>query len=59
MLHLAVLIFFVLGWLLMIFRAYLPGVLSDHLLAPLYVRALRGSQPEQSTLTLQRGTYRI
>jgi len=58
-LHLAILVFFVLGWLLMIFRAYLPAVLSDRLLAPLYVRALRDSQPERSTLTLQRGTYRM
>ncbi len=58
-LHLAVLAFFVLGWLLMIFRAYLPASLTDRLLAPLYVRVLRDSQPDTTTLTLQRGQYRM
>jgi len=58
-LHLAVLAFFVVGWLLMLFRAYLPASLTDRLLAPLYVRVLRDSQPDASTLTLQRGQYRM
>ena len=58
-LHLVVLAFFVLGWLAMIFRAYLPASLTDRLLAPLYVRVLRDSQPDPSTLTLQRGQYRM
>lgn len=56
-LHLAILAIFILGWLVMIFRAYLPGFLGEKLTAPLYVRVLRDSQPEQTTLNLQRGQY--
>ncbi len=56
-LHLAILTFFSLGWLAMIFRAYLPGLLGERLTAPLYVQALRDSQPEETTLSLKRGHY--
>lgn len=57
--HLMVMVFFVAGWLAMIFRAYLPESLTDRLLAPLYVRVLRDSQPEHATLTLKRGKYQV
>lgn len=57
--HLAVLAFFVLGWLVMIFRAYLPGSFGERLLAPLYVRALLGSQPARTAMTFRRSNYRI
>lgn len=57
--HVAILLLFVGGWLLMIFRAYLPGVATDRWLAPLYIRALRNSQPPARTLTTQRGDYSL
>jgi hypothetical protein len=58
-LHLGGLAFFVAGWLLMIFRDYLPAVLIDRLIAPLYVGALQDSQPGRSTFTLLRGRYKM
>lgn len=57
-LHLSVLAFFVLGWLLMIFRNYLPAAWLDRYAAPLYVRALNSSQPDRMTFTLRRNQYR-
>ena len=56
-LHLAILTIFVLGWLAMIFRGYLPRLLGERLTAPLYVRVLRDSQPERTTMSPQRGQY--
>lgn len=56
-LHLAILAIFIIGWLAMIFRAYLPGLPGERLMASLYVRVLRDSQPEPTTLSLQRGQY--
>ncbi len=56
-LHLAILAFFSIGWLVMIFWAYLPGQLGGQFIAPLYVRALRGSQPKETTVSLTRGHY--
>lgn len=58
-LHLGGLAFFVAGWLLMIFRDYLPAVLLDRLIAPLYVGTLQDSQPGRSTFTLLRGRYKM
>lgn len=57
-LHLAIMAIFVLGWLLAIFRLYLPSQWVDKVGAPLYVRALKSSQPNRTTLTLRRSEYR-
>lgn len=56
-LHLIILSLFLIGWLSMIFRAYLPESLQNRLLAPLYLRVLRASQPARLTLTLRRSQY--
>lgn len=57
-LHLAIMAIFVLGWLLTIFRLYLPTQWVDTVIAPLYVRVLRSSQPDRMTTTLHRSQYR-
>lgn len=56
-LHWAVLAFFSLGWVAMLFRAHWPQALAEPLNTWLYVRALRSSQPPATTLTLWRNTY--
>ncbi len=56
-LHLIILSLFLIGWLSMIFRTYLPESLQSNLLTPLYLRVLRASQPARSTLTLRRSQY--
>ncbi len=52
----ALMAFFVVAWLLMIFRAYLPAFPG---VATLYVRALRAARPASFTWSLRRGDYRI
>lgn len=58
-LHVGLAIFFVLGWLLMIFRDYLPDAVSDGWIARVYGWALRSSQPLRTTLNLRRSAYRL
>ncbi len=57
--HIIIAAFFLLGWLMMIFRAYLPNSISQGLLTKLYVRALLDSQPASQTMNLQRKAYRL
>lgn len=57
--HIAIALFFLVDWLMMIFRAYLPQNIGQGLLAKLYVRSLQGSQPTPETLNLQRKAYRL
>ena len=57
--HLAILALFGLGWLLMIFRRYLPTSATAGWIAPLYMRALRGSQPPMASMNVRRGDYRL
>ncbi len=58
-LHAAIALFFVLGWLLMIFREYLPGPAEDGWMIRIYAWALRASQPLRTTLNLRRSAYRL
>ncbi len=58
-LHLSIAAFFLLGWLMMIFRAYLPSAIEGRWLSPLYVRFLQSSQPVRSSLNLRRSAYRF
>jgi len=57
--HVAILVLFVIGWLLMIFRRFLPASATDGWIAPLYMRALRGSQPSIASVNTRRGEYRL
>ncbi len=59
LIHWVTLALFLTGWLLMIFRGYLPGSIASSWLVRIYVRALRSSQPQSSTMTLHRGLYRL
>ncbi|MEQ8703921.1 MAG: proton-conducting transporter membrane subunit [Phaeodactylibacter sp.] len=58
-LHMGIAGFFVLGWLLMVFRDYLPGTVNDSWIARIYLWALRASQPMRTTLNLRRSAYRL
>lgn len=58
-LHIGIAAFFVVGWLLMIFRAYLPEPVEDSWMARTYIWALRASQPLRPTLNLRRSAYRL
>jgi len=58
-LHLSIAAFFLLGWLFMVFRAYLPKAIESRWLSPLYVRFLQSSQPVRSSLNLRRSAYRL
>jgi len=55
--HLVLLGVFVLGWLLMLFRSYLPVSAGRSWLMPLYVRALGASRPTSNTWTSQRTQF--
>lgn len=55
--HLALLGLFVLGWLLMLFRSYLPTGAGRSWLTPLYVRALGASRPASTTWTTRRTQF--
>lgn len=58
-LHIGIALFFLLGWLMMIFRDYLPDPVSDSWIARIYTWALRSSQPLRRTLSLRRTAYRL
>jgi NAD(P)H-quinone oxidoreductase subunit 5 len=58
-LHLGIGLFFVLGWLLMIFRDYLPDPVGDSWITRIYVWALRSSQPLRNSLNVRRSAYRL
>ncbi len=58
-LHIGLAAFFLLGWLAMIFRAYLPKSSGQSWLVPLYLRALKVSQPGKDSLNLRRSAYKL
>jgi len=58
-LHIGIALFFLLSWLAMIFRAYLPSSVGQLWLAPLYLRAMKGSQPARRTVNLRRSAYKL
>lgn len=58
-LHPGIGLFFVLGWLLMIFRDYLPDPVGDSWITRIYVWALRSSQPLRNSLNVRRSAYRL